>query len=91
MGSIVWVQCATSAECINLPIVESTVKDTLESRLDHGSTFNEFCTLSMKFALWWWWKGHRVDLDQMLVVVVIAVRITSQILVVVVIAVRIMV
>ena len=32
MGSVVWVQCATSAECINLSIAESTVTDTLESR-----------------------------------------------------------
>ena len=29
MGSVVWVQCATSAECINLSIAESTVMDTL--------------------------------------------------------------
>ena len=42
MGSVVWVQCATSVECINLLIAESTVKDTLESRSHHGSTFNEF-------------------------------------------------
>ena len=46
MGSVVWVQCATSAECINLSIAESTVTDTLESRSHHGSTFNKFCTLS---------------------------------------------
>ena len=65
MGSVVWVQCATSAECINLSIAESTVKDTLETRSHHGSTFNEFCTLIMKFALWWWRKGRLVDLDQM--------------------------
>ena len=64
MGSMVWVECATSAECINLSIAESMVKDTLESRSHHGSTYNEFCTLSMKFALWWWRKGHRVELDQ---------------------------
>ena len=25
MGSVVWVQCATSAECINLSIVVSSV------------------------------------------------------------------
>ena len=50
MGSVVWVQCATSAECINLSIAESMVKDTLESRSHHGLTFNKFCTLSMKFA-----------------------------------------
>ena len=42
MGSVVWVQCATSAECINLSISESTVKDTLEIRVHHGSTLNEF-------------------------------------------------
>ena len=42
MGSVVWVQCATSTKCINLSIDESTVKDTLESRSHHGSTLNEF-------------------------------------------------
>ena len=46
MGSMVWVQCATSAECINLSIAKSTVTDTLESRSHHGSTFNNSCTLS---------------------------------------------
>ena len=65
MCSVVWVQCATSAECINLSIVEYMVTDALESRSHHGSTFNEFCTLGMKFALWWWQKGHHVELDQM--------------------------
>ena len=50
MGSVVWVQCATSAECINLSIAESMVTDTLESRSHHGSTFNKFCTLS--YELW---------------------------------------
>ena len=30
MGSVVWVQCATSAECINQSIAESTVTDTLK-------------------------------------------------------------
>ena len=40
-GSVVWVQCATSAECINLLIAESMVKDTLESRSHHGSTNNK--------------------------------------------------
>ena len=29
MGSVVWVQCATSAECNNLSIAESTVTDAL--------------------------------------------------------------
>ena len=29
MGSVLWVQCATSAECNNLSIAESTVTDTL--------------------------------------------------------------
>ena len=29
MGSVVWVHCATSAECNNLSIAESTVMDTL--------------------------------------------------------------
>ncbi len=33
MGSVVWVQCATSAECINLSIAESTVTDT--SKVGH--------------------------------------------------------
>ena len=42
MGSVVWVQCATSIECINLSIVESTVTNTLESRVHHGSTLNKF-------------------------------------------------
>ena len=38
MGSVVWVQCATSAECINLSIAESTVTDTL-IRLQHIYNF----------------------------------------------------
>lgn len=42
MGFVVWVQCGTSAECINLSIAESTVTDTLESRVHHGSTLNKF-------------------------------------------------
>ena len=50
MGSVVWVQCATSAECINLSIAESTVTDTLESRSHHGSTFNKICTLSYELC-----------------------------------------
>ena len=50
MGSVVWVQCATSAECINLSIAESTVTDTLESRSHHGSMFNKFCTLSYELC-----------------------------------------
>ena len=45
MGSVVWVQCATSAECINLSIAESTVTDRLESRVHHGSTHNKFVGL----------------------------------------------
>ena len=85
--------CGSSAlplqSVLNLSTAESMVKDTLESRPHHGSTFKKSCTLSMRFALCWWREGHRVDLDQMLVVVVIVVRITRQILVVVVIAVRI--
>ena len=28
LNSMVWVKCATSAECINLSIVASTVTDT---------------------------------------------------------------
>ena len=27
MGSVVWIQCATSVQCINLSIAESMVKD----------------------------------------------------------------
>ena len=50
MGSVVWVQCATSAECINLSIAESTVTDTLESRSHHVSTFNKSCTLSYELC-----------------------------------------
>ena len=42
MGSVVWVQCATSAKCINLSTAESTITDTLESRVHHGSTLNKF-------------------------------------------------
>ena len=42
MGSVVWVQWATFAECINLSIAESTVTDTLESRVHHGPTLNKF-------------------------------------------------
>ena len=45
MGSVVWVQCATSTECIDLPIAESMVTDTLESRSHHGTMFNKSCTL----------------------------------------------
>ena len=45
--SVVWVQCAISAECINLSIVESTVTDTLESRVHHGSTLNKICTVNL--------------------------------------------
>ena len=51
MGAVLWVQCATSSECINLSIAESTVTDTLESRSHHGPTFNKSCTLSYDFAL----------------------------------------
>ena len=50
MGSVVWVQCATSAKCINLSIAESTVTDMLESRSHHGSTFNKSCTLSYELC-----------------------------------------
>ena len=50
MGSVVWVQCATSAECIKLSIAESTVTDMLESRSHHGSTFNKTCTLSYELC-----------------------------------------
>ena len=50
MGSVVWVQCATSAECINLSIAWSTVTDTLESRSHHGLMFNKSCTLSYELC-----------------------------------------
>ena len=50
MGSVVWVQCATYAECINLSIAESTVTDTLESRSHHGLIVNKPCTLSYEFC-----------------------------------------
>ena len=50
MGSMVWVQCATSAECINLSIAVSMVKDTFESRSHHGSKVNKPCTLSYEFC-----------------------------------------
>ena len=50
MSSVVWVKCATSAECINLSIAESTITDTLESRSHHGSTFNKTCTLSYELC-----------------------------------------
>ena len=33
MGTVVWVQCVTSIECINLSIAESTVTDT--SKVGH--------------------------------------------------------
>ena len=49
-GSMVWVQCATSTECINLSIAESTITDTLKSRSHHGSTFNKFSTLSYELC-----------------------------------------
>ena len=50
MGSVVWVQCATSAECNNLSIAESMFTDTLESRSQHGSTLNKICTLSYELC-----------------------------------------
>ena len=50
IGSVVWVHCATFAECIKLSIAESTVMDTLESRSRHGSTFNKSCTLSYELC-----------------------------------------
>ena len=50
MGSVVWVKCATSTECINLSIAESTVTDTLESRSHHGLTFNKSCALSSELC-----------------------------------------
>ena len=48
MGSVVCVQCATSAECINLSIAESMVTDTLESRVTMGQ---HLINLHTKFAL----------------------------------------
>ena len=76
MGSVVWVQCATSAECINISIAESMVTDTLVSRSHHGSTFNKSCILSYKLC-----TGDDIvkiilRVDQVLVVVVITGRIT---------------
>ena len=68
--------CATSAECINISIAESTVKDTLESRSHHGSTFNKSCTLSMNFALLLVVGRPSCCWRPILVVVVIAGKIT---------------
>ena len=50
MGSVVWVQCATSAECIKS--IDSRVHGYghARSRSHHGSTFNKFCTLSYKLC-----------------------------------------
>ena len=42
MGSVVWVKCATSVECITLSIAESTVTDMLEISVHHGSTLNKY-------------------------------------------------
>ena len=42
MGSECGYSVLTSAECFNLSIAESTVTDTLESRVHHGSTLNKF-------------------------------------------------
>ena len=39
MGSVVWVKCATSAECINLSIAAPVDKAQLVSKSHHGSTF----------------------------------------------------
>ena len=46
MGSVVWVKCATSAECINLSIVASADEVIFVSKSHHGSIVNnKFCTL----------------------------------------------
>ena len=51
MGSVVWVQCTTSAECINLSIAESTVTDT--SKIGHtmGQYLINLAHEVMNFAL----------------------------------------
>ena len=46
MGSVVWVQCVTSAECINLSIAESTVTDTSKVGHTMGQHLNKSYTLS---------------------------------------------
>ena len=61
---------------INLSIAESTVTDTLESRSHHGSTFNKSCTLSYKLFTVDDVVKIILGVDQVLVVVVIAGRIT---------------
>ena len=91
MGSVVWVQCATCAECINLSIAESTVTDTLESRVHHGSTLNKYahliCTedgseaIVLSQAMYWSGCDRCKDHGPCIGQVVIAVRITDHVLV----------
>ena len=50
MGSVVWVQCATSAECINLSIAESMVMDTSKVGHTMGQRLLKFCTLSYELC-----------------------------------------
>ena len=46
MGSMVWVKCATCAECINLSIAAPADKGPVR-KSHHGSTFiKKSCTLS---------------------------------------------
>ena len=43
MGSVVWVQCTNLCRVfLNLSIAVSTVTDTLESKVHHGSTLNKY-------------------------------------------------
>ena len=61
----------------NLSIADSTVT-TPRSRSHHESTFNKNCTLSDELCIVdGWQKGHRCIWDEMMVMVVIAVRIMS--------------
>ena len=50
LGSVVWVQCATSAECIKY--IDSRVHGYGHacSRSHHGSTFNKFSTPSYELC-----------------------------------------
>ena len=48
MGSVVWVQCATSTECINLSIAESTVTGT--SKVGH-TMGQHLINMHTKYAL----------------------------------------
>ena len=76
MGSVVWVQCATSAECNNLSIAESMVTDTLVVGHTMGQRLINFAHSVMNFALLMIVESHQDVRDEVLVVVVIVVRIT---------------